>query len=65
MEQNEVKRQSVLVVEDEPGIAAVCMRILSQRRISSGHCGKWRGSAWRCGAGKIMIFASVISGHPG
>ena len=31
MEQNEVKRQSVLVVEDEPGIAAVCMRILSRQ----------------------------------
>jgi DNA-binding response OmpR family regulator len=30
VEQNEVKRQSVLVVEDEPGIAAVCMRILSR-----------------------------------
>ena len=30
MEQNEVKRQSVLVVEDEPGIAAVCTRILSR-----------------------------------
>jgi DNA-binding response OmpR family regulator len=31
VEQNEVKRQSVLVVEDEPGIAAVCMRILSRQ----------------------------------
>jgi CheY-like chemotaxis protein len=30
VEQNEVKRQSVLVVEDEPGIAAVCVRILSR-----------------------------------
>ena len=28
MEQNEVKRQSVLVVEDEPCIAMVCMRTL-------------------------------------
>ena len=29
MEQNEVKRQSVLVVEDEPCIAAVCVRTLT------------------------------------
>ena len=29
MEQNEVKRQSVLVVEDEPFIAAVCVRTLT------------------------------------
>lgn len=28
MEQNEVKRQSVLVVEDEPFIAAVCLKTL-------------------------------------
>ena len=34
--------KTVLVVEDEPGIAAICMRVLSQRRVSSGHCGKWR-----------------------
>jgi CheY-like chemotaxis protein len=30
VEQNEVKQQSVLVVEDEPAIAAVCVRILSR-----------------------------------
>ena len=29
MEQNEVKRQSVLVVEDEPCIALICMRTLT------------------------------------
>ena len=29
MEQNEVKRQSVLLVEDEPCIALVCMRTLT------------------------------------
>ena len=29
MEQNEVKGRSVLVVEDEPGIAKVCMRTLT------------------------------------
>jgi DNA-binding response OmpR family regulator len=29
VEQNEIKRQSVLVVEDEPYIAMVCMRTLT------------------------------------
>ena len=30
MEQHESKVRSVLVVEDEPGIAAVCIRTLSR-----------------------------------
>ena len=42
MEQNEVKRQSVLVVEDEPFIAAVCVRTLTAEGFQSGRCGKWR-----------------------
>jgi DNA-binding response OmpR family regulator len=29
VEHNEANRRSVLVVEDEPGIAKVCMRVLT------------------------------------
>ena len=62
MEQNEANRRSVLVVEDEPNIAKVCMRILTAERfqVDIAVNGEIALDMWR---EKITTSVSAISGH--
>ena len=62
MEQNEANRRSVLVVEDEPNIAKVCMRILTAEgfQVDIAVNGEIALDMWR---EKITTSVSAISGH--